>query len=74
MNETIGKNQSIARVLNNQLVLKQLKEKPMSGTELAERLSLSNATVSSILRSLLTNDIIHICANEQKNTKGRKGK
>ena len=72
MNETIGKNQSIARELNNQLVLKQLREKPMSGTELAERLSLSNATVSSILRSLLASDIIHICANEQTHTKGRK--
>lgn len=72
MNETVGKNQSIARELNNQLVLKQLREKPRSGTELAEVLSLSNATVSSILRSLLSMDIIHICTNGPTNTKGRK--
>lgn len=72
MNETLGKNQSIARILNNELVIKQLREQPMSGTELAERLSLSNATVSSILRSLLNSGIIRVYASEQKNVKGRK--
>ncbi len=72
MNETIGKNQSIARILNNELVIKQLREQPMSGTELAEKLSLSNATVSSILRSLLNSGIIRVYASEQKNVKGRK--
>ncbi len=72
MNETIGKNQSIARILNNELVIRQLREQPLSGTELAERLSLSNATVSSILRSLLNSGIIRLYASEQKNVKGRK--
>ncbi len=72
MNEIIGKNQSIARILNNELVIKQLREQPMSGTELAEKLSLSNATVSSILRSLLNSGIIRVYASEQKNVKGRK--
>ncbi len=72
MNEILGKNQSIARILNNEIVLKQLREKPTSGTELAEKLSLSNATVSSILRSLLASGIIQVCANEKTNTKGRK--
>ncbi len=72
MNEILGKNQSIARILNNEIVLKQLREKPTSGTELAEKLSLSNATVSSILRSLLASGIIQVCANEKTNAKGRK--
>lgn len=72
MNEVIGKNQSIARIRNNRLVLSRLREKPRSGTELADKLSLSNATVSSILRSLDNSDIIRICENEPSNTKGRK--
>ncbi len=73
MNEILGSNQSIARIFNNRLVLNQLKEKPMSGTELADKLSLSNATVSSILRSLLSSGIIQVChSDENINAKGRK--
>ena len=49
----LGKNQTFSREINNELVLSLLRERPYSGTELADRLSLSNATVSSIIKDLL---------------------
>ncbi len=72
MKEQLGKNQSIARTMNNQLVLNELRAKPMSGTELASKLHLSNATVSSILRGLVQAEIIKICPSERKEGKGRR--
>ena len=35
----LGKNQSLAREINNKIVLERLKEKPLSGTELSFDLS-----------------------------------
>lgn len=53
-----GKNQTFSREINNELVLSLLREHPCSGTELASKLSLSNATVSSIIKDLLEQGII----------------
>lgn len=72
MDNQLGKNQSFARVLNNKLVLEELRKNALSGTELAEKLQLSNATVSSILHSLLSENLISVCEAETENKKGRK--
>lgn len=72
MDKQFGKNQSFARVLNNELVLNELRKNAQSGTELASKLQLSNATVSSILHSLLSEDLICACECECENKKGRK--
>ena len=68
----LGKKQSFAREVNNEIVLKEVKKKPSSGTELASRLKLSNATVSSILSSLLHQDLIKIYSTDSLNGLGRK--
>ena len=55
-----GKNQSFPRECNVDLVINCLKESPRSGTEIADILSLSNATVSSIIKDLTERGIIEI--------------
>ena len=68
----LGKKQSFAREVNNEIVLKEVKKKPSSGTELASRLKLSNATVSSILSSLFHQGLIKIYSTDSLNGLGRK--
>ena len=68
----LGKKQSFAREVNNEIVLKEVKKKPSSGTELASRLKLSNATVSSILSSILHQGLIKIYSTDSLNGLGRK--
>lgn len=55
-----GKNQTFSRQINTELVLSLLRERPYSGTELADKLSLSNATVSSIIKNLVEIGIIRV--------------
>lgn len=69
--EELGKNQSFARVLNNRIVLSELRKQPLSGTELSSMLKLSNATLSSILKSLLQEGLIKVLPQESKTSKGR---
>ena len=59
----LGKKQSIARELNTELVLKLIKEKPYSATEVASILKLSNATSCSILNSFLQLNLIILHIN-----------
>lgn len=56
----IGKNQTFSRQINTELVLELIRERPYSGTELADKLSLSNATVSSIIKDLAEIGIIRV--------------
>ena len=68
-----GKTQSYSRVCNNLLVIKHLQYKELSGTELSERLSLSNATLSSILKQLLSLGIIKVSESQKSDKElGRK--
>ena len=69
---TKGKNQTFSREINNELVLSILRERPCSGTELASRLSLSNATVSSIIKDLLEQGVIRQETTTSINGIGRK--
>lgn len=55
-----GKNQTFSRQINTNLVLNLIRERPYSGTELADKLSLSNATVSSIIKDLVEIGIIRV--------------
>lgn len=68
----LGKNQSLARELNNKIVINKLKEKPFSGTELSKELSLSNATLSSIFNSFLSINLIKKVSSDTKSGAGRK--
>lgn len=68
----LGKNQSLARELNNKIVINKLKEKPLSGTELSKELSLSNATLSSIFNSFLSINLIKKVSSDTKSGVGRK--
>lgn len=72
MNKEIGKNQSYSRVLNNLLVIKQLQKTQLSATELSERLSLSNAALSSILKQLLSLGMIKVNCCKNVKELGRK--
>ncbi len=67
-----GKNQTFSREINNELVLSILRERPCSGTELASKLSLSNATVSSIIKDLLEQGVIRQETTTSINGIGRK--
>ena len=67
-----GKDQTFSRQINTQLILFLLRERPLSGTELADRLSLSNATVSSIIKELVDVGIIRVNEATSKNGLGRK--
>ncbi len=58
--ERLGKNQSFSREYNNLLVLRMIQKDSLAATEMSERLSLSNATLSSILRSFLKLGVIKI--------------
>ena len=69
---TKGKNQTFSREINNELVLSILRERPCSGTELASKLSLSNATVSSIIKDLLEQGVIRQETTTSINGIGRK--
>lgn len=68
----IGKDQTYSRELNSSLVLQMLSEGPYSGTELADELSLSNATISSIIKSLEKLGIIRIKESTSISGYGRK--
>ena len=63
-----GKNQSFSRSINIELIINSLIDHSCSGTELAENLGLSNATVSSIIKEL--NDIGIIRVSETTSTTG----
>ena len=67
-----GKNQTFSREINVELVLSLLREHPCSGTELASKLSLSNATVSSIIKDLLEQGVIRQNETTSINGIGRK--
>lgn len=68
-----GKTQSYSRVCNNLLVIKHLQHEDLCATELSDRLSLSNATLTSILRQLLSLGIIKISETAKtENEIGRK--
>ena len=67
-----GKNQTFSREINIELVLNLLRERPYSGTELASKLSLSNATVSSIIKDLVEAGVIRINETTSINGLGRK--
>lgn len=71
-NKVIGKTQSYSRVCNNMLVVKSLQQKDLSATELAETLSLSNATLSSILKQLSQIGIVKVSHSTNVKELGRK--
>ena len=68
----VGKDQSFPREYNIELVLSSLKDSPKSGTELAKLLSLSNATVSSIIKDLTEDGIIRVREFASESGLGRK--
>ncbi|MBO8427919.1 MAG: ROK family transcriptional regulator [Firmicutes bacterium] len=68
----LGKKQTFARELNNEIILKSIRKKPSSLTELTSALKLSSATVSSILTCLLNHNIIKVCSTGSINGLGRK--
>ena len=67
-----GRNQTYARTLNNELVIQALRKEDLSATELSEKLSLSNAAMSSIMKGLLEQGIIKISYTKSESGKGRK--
>ncbi|MCR5564169.1 MAG: ROK family transcriptional regulator [Gammaproteobacteria bacterium] len=67
----IGKTQSYARQVNNQLVMRELREANLSATQLSERLNLSNAALSAIISSLLERGLIKVVQNEPNKCVGR---
>ena len=67
----IGKNQSYARQVNNQLVMRELRKSNLSATELSEKLNLSNAALSAIIASLLERGLIKVVKGEQSSSVGR---
>lgn len=72
MENKIGKNQSYSRVLNNELVIQLLQQRSYSATELADKLCLSNATMSSIAKKLLQENLIKVEKTESIKGCGRK--
>ena len=56
----IGKDQTYSRKVNSLEVIKLLKNEPQAATVLADALSLSNATMSSILKSFLEIGLIKV--------------
>ena len=67
----IGKNQSYARQVNNQLVMRELRKSNLSATQLSERLNLSNAALSAIISSLLERGLIKVVKDEPNKNVGR---
>jgi len=70
--EKSGITQSYTRVYNNSLLLKELRKKPESATNLSKILNLSNAAVSSIIKELLQKNIIVVSKTESVAKNGRK--
>lgn len=68
----LGKNQSFAREVNNLLVLEALSKKPLSATELSSDFKLSNATLSSLLKNLISLGLIEQVGLSSVNKSGRK--
>ena len=68
----LGKTQSFAREFNNHLVLEALEKKPMSATELSSCFHLSNATLSSVLKSLTSMGLIEPVGLDSVSGSGRK--
>ena len=68
----LGKTQSFAREFNNHLVLEALEKKPMSATELSSCFRLSNATLSSVLKSLTSMGLIEPVGLDSVSGSGRK--
>ena len=73
MTITNGVNQSYARLINNELVLKKIKEKKeISATLISQETNLSSASVSSIIKDFLNSGIIKISKSESVTGVGRK--
>ena len=72
MEKKLGKNQSFAREINYELVVSLLKDQPYSATQLADKLELSNATLSSIVKELLKFGLIKIESSSSIVGYGRK--
>ena len=72
MEKALGKNQSYCREINFELVIDLLRKAPRSATQLAELLSLSNATMSSIIGDLLDFGMIDVAKSESVKGSGRK--
>lgn len=68
----LGRNQSFARAVNNDLVIRALRENDLSATDLAKKLNLSNAAMTSILRNLVNDGLIKVSHSISKIGKGRK--
>ena len=68
----IGKDQTYSRELNTISIINVLLDSALCGTDLSERLSLSNATVSSILKELLSLNLIKVSDTSSLYGKGRK--
>ena len=68
-----GVNQSYARLINNELILKKIKkEKEISATLISKETNLSSASVSSIIKDFLSSGIIKISKSESVTGVGRK--
>lgn len=70
--KTLGRDQSFARAVNNDLVIRALRENDLSATDLAKKLNLSNAAMTSILRNLVNDGLIKVSHSISKVGKGRK--
>ncbi len=68
-----GKNQSYARLLNNQLVIRELRKEPCSATMLSRKLKLSNAALSAIVDDLKRKNCIkEVAASDVASAVGRR--
>lgn len=72
MEKALGKNQSYCREINFELVIDLLRKEPRSATQLSDILKLSNATMSSIIRNLLSLGMIDIAKSASVKGSGRK--
>ena len=70
--EILGRDQSYARAVNNELVIQKLRERDYSATDLANDLNLSHAAISSILKGLVNDNIIRASYSGSTAGKGRK--
>ncbi len=67
-----GKNQTYARQLNNQLIMRELRNGSLSATMLSKKLNLSNAALSQIIDKLYEGGYIRKVETESKNNVGRR--
>lgn len=72
MDKKLGKDQTYSRLLNNRLVISKLQQNDYSATDLAKKLSLSNATMSSIIKELLSECLIKVSSTSSIKGCGRK--